>query len=154
MTDLDRRVAELATEYLPLAASILRECIRIPADYVDRPVDEGGDPLCGLSNHEGPRLEYLKQTIIDIGAVRTPDDVGFDDYATGETLAGGCGLNAARAAVAAGLKRVRLAAPLGTDGAPLREAIEVLGLDLDLIETREGASPRQRSASATRVSAR
>ena len=49
---------------------ILREAIRIPADYVDRPVEEGGDPLCGLSNHEGPRLEYLSGTIVEIGAVR------------------------------------------------------------------------------------
>jgi putative selenium metabolism hydrolase len=80
VTTLDQRIADLSAQYLPLAADILRECIRIPADYVDRPVDDGGDPLCGLSNHEGPRLEYLKQTIIDIGAVRHADDVGFDDY--------------------------------------------------------------------------
>ena len=79
-TDLDARVAELSDLYLPLAAAILRECIRIPADYVDRPIDEGGDPASGLSNHEGPRLEFLKQTIIDIGAVRFPEDVWFDDY--------------------------------------------------------------------------
>ena len=80
MTDLDARVAELSEQYLPLAAEILAECIRIPADYVDRSPDEGGDPDCGLSNHEGPRLEYLKATIIDIGAVRSPDDVWFDEY--------------------------------------------------------------------------
>ncbi len=79
-THLDARVAELSQFYLPLAVSILRECIRIPADYVDRPIDEGGDPDCGTSNHEGPRLEFLKQTIIDIGAVRQPGDVWFDDY--------------------------------------------------------------------------
>jgi acetylornithine deacetylase/succinyl-diaminopimelate desuccinylase-like protein len=79
-SDLDARVAELSERYLPLAATILRECIRIPADYVDRSVDEGGDPDCGLSNHEGPRLEFLRQTIIDIDAVRTADDVWFDDY--------------------------------------------------------------------------
>ncbi len=78
--DLDLRVAELSEFYLPLARDILRECIRIPADYVDRPVDEGGDPACGLSNHEGPRLEFLRQTILDIGAVRHPEDVWFDDY--------------------------------------------------------------------------
>ena len=80
MTGLDERVAELSQRYLPLATEILRECIRIPADYVDRPIDEGGDPACGLSNHEGPRLEYLKQTIIDIGAVRSATDVDFDEY--------------------------------------------------------------------------
>ena len=80
MTDLDQRAAELAETYLPLAADILRECIRIPADYVDRAVEDGGDPDCGLSNHEGPRLEYLKRTIVEIGAVRSPDDVWFDEY--------------------------------------------------------------------------
>ncbi|MFA9565208.1 MAG: hypothetical protein ACERLM_10960, partial [Acidimicrobiales bacterium] len=80
MTGLDERVAELSQRYLPLATEILRECIRIPADYVDRPIDEGGDPACGLSNHEGPRLEYLKQTIIDVGAVRSAADVDFDEY--------------------------------------------------------------------------
>lgn len=80
MSDLDARVAELSERYLPLAAEILKECIRIPADHVDRPLEEGGDPACGLSNHEGPRLEYLRDTIVEIGAVRSPDDVGFDDY--------------------------------------------------------------------------
>jgi acetylornithine deacetylase/succinyl-diaminopimelate desuccinylase-like protein len=78
--DLDMRIAELSELYLPLARDILRECIRIPADYVDRPVDDGGDPACGLSNHEGPRLEFLRQTIVDIGAVRHVEDVWFDDY--------------------------------------------------------------------------
>ena len=77
---LDARVGELSERYLDLAAAILREAIRIPADYVDRPVDDGGDPSCGLSNHEQPRLEFLKQTIIDINAVRFPEDVWFDDY--------------------------------------------------------------------------
>ncbi|MDH5520719.1 MAG: peptidase dimerization domain-containing protein [Acidimicrobiia bacterium] len=84
MTELDdhlnRRVAELSELHLPLAAAILREAIRIPADYVDRPTDEGGDPACGTSNHEGPRLEFFKQTIIDVGAVRFAEDVYFDDY--------------------------------------------------------------------------
>lgn len=77
---LDARVAELSERYLPLAAELLREVIRIPADHVDRPVDEGGDPSCGLSNHEGPRLEYLRRRIVEIAAVRSPDDVGFDGY--------------------------------------------------------------------------
>ena len=51
---LDERVAELAARYRPLAVEILREAIRIPADQVDRPVDQGGDPQAGLSNHERP----------------------------------------------------------------------------------------------------
>ncbi len=80
MSNLDARVAELSAEYLPLAAEILKECIRIPADYVDRAVDDGGDPECGLSNHEGPRLEYLRDKIVEIDAVRSEADVDFDAY--------------------------------------------------------------------------
>ncbi|MCP3937495.1 MAG: peptidase dimerization domain-containing protein [Actinomycetia bacterium] len=80
MNNLDQRIAELSAEYLPLAAEILREVIRIPADFVDVPVDQGGDPSCGLSNHEGPRLEYLKDKIVEIEAVRSADDVWFDDF--------------------------------------------------------------------------
>ena len=80
MSSLDDKVAALAARHLPLAARILAEAIRIPADYVDKPVEEGGDPLCGLSNHEGPRMEYLKRTVVEVGAVRRAEDVGFDDY--------------------------------------------------------------------------
>jgi putative selenium metabolism hydrolase len=78
--DLDHGVAELAMRYRPLAVRILKEAMRIPADDVDRPVDNGGDPRSGLSNHEGRRLNFLRDTIIDIGAVRHADDVWFDDY--------------------------------------------------------------------------
>jgi acetylornithine deacetylase/succinyl-diaminopimelate desuccinylase-like protein len=77
---LDARVAELSEKYLPLAQEILQEAIRIPADYVDRAPEDGGDPECGLSNHEGPRLEYLRRKIVEIGAVRSAEDVGFDEY--------------------------------------------------------------------------
>ncbi len=80
MATLDEQVAALAKKYRPLAAELLREVVRIPADYVDKPKDAGGDPLCGLSNHEQPRLEYLKRRIVEIGAVRKPDDVWFDDF--------------------------------------------------------------------------
>ena len=75
MSNLDQRIAELAAEYRPLAAEILAEVIRIPADHVD-----SDDPDCGLSNHEGPRLEYLRKTIVRIGAVKRPEDVGFDEF--------------------------------------------------------------------------
>ena len=78
--DLDQRVIELAARYLPLAVGILREAIRIPADEVDRSIDDGGDPRAGLSNHEGGRLRFLRDTIIDVEAVRHADDVWFDDY--------------------------------------------------------------------------
>src|SRR4030042_380954 len=80
MPVLDEKVAALAARYRPLAARILKEAIRIPADYVDKPVEEGGDPLCGLSNHEGPRMEYLKRAVVEVGAVRRPEDVSFDAY--------------------------------------------------------------------------
>jgi acetylornithine deacetylase/succinyl-diaminopimelate desuccinylase-like protein len=77
---LDDRVAELAERYRPLAAAILAEAIRIPADEVDVPVDDGGNPLSGLSNHEVRRLRFLRDTIVDVGAVLHADDVGFDDF--------------------------------------------------------------------------
>lgn len=80
MSNLDARVAELAARYLPLAVEVLREAIRIPADHVDRDPREGGDPLCGLSNHERPRLEYLRKKIVELGAVRRPEDASFDDF--------------------------------------------------------------------------
>lgn len=74
MSSLDERVMALATRDLPLAREILAEAIRVPADHVD------ADPRCGLSNHEGPRLEYLKRRIVEIGAVRSPEDVFFDGF--------------------------------------------------------------------------
>ena len=77
---LDQRVAELAAQYRPLAVEILKEAVRIPADQVDLPDDQGGDRLAGLSNHERPRLEMLRDRIIEIGAVRHADDVGFDEF--------------------------------------------------------------------------
>ena len=80
MSNLDTRIAELAATYLPLAAEMLAEAIRIPADYVDLPVDKGGDPLCGLSNHEFPRLEYLRKKIVEIGAVRKAEDAFYDEF--------------------------------------------------------------------------
>lgn len=77
---LDSRISQLAKQYRPIAIEILKEAIRIPADYVDKPVDDGGDPLCGLSNHEGPRVEYLRKKIVEIGSVERPEDVGFDAF--------------------------------------------------------------------------
>jgi putative selenium metabolism hydrolase len=77
---LDQRVAELAARYRPLAVELLREAVRIPADQVDLAADDGGDPLAGLSNHERPRLEMLRDRIVEIGAVRAAADVGFDEF--------------------------------------------------------------------------
>ena len=74
MSDLYARIAELAEKYRPLGAQILKEAIRIPADHVHE------DPKCGLSNHEGPRLEYLRGMLSEIGAVRSADDAGYDEY--------------------------------------------------------------------------
>ena len=79
-TSLDAKIAELARRDLPLAIEILKEAIRIPADYVSKPVEQGGDPQCGLSNHEGPRLQYLRAKMIEIGAVKSEDDLGFDAF--------------------------------------------------------------------------
>jgi acetylornithine deacetylase/succinyl-diaminopimelate desuccinylase-like protein len=77
---LDERVVELAARYRSLAVAILKEAVRIPADEVDRAVDDGGDPSAGLSNHERARLEMLRNTIIDIDAVHCADDVWFDEF--------------------------------------------------------------------------
>ncbi|MDH3405198.1 MAG: M20/M25/M40 family metallo-hydrolase [Acidobacteriota bacterium] len=77
---MDEKIRELAASCVPLAVEILEEAIRIPADFVDRPVAEGGDPSCGLSNHEGPRLEYLRSKIVEIGAADGPEDVAFDGF--------------------------------------------------------------------------
>jgi len=77
---MDQKISELAKKYLPLAGELLREAIRVPADHVDRPPEEGGDPLCGLSNHEGPRLEYWRRRMPEIGAVAAAEDVGFDAF--------------------------------------------------------------------------
>jgi putative selenium metabolism hydrolase len=70
---LDTLTAELALKYKPLAVEILKEIIRIPADHVAK------DPQCGLSNHELPRLEYLKKRIVEIKAVDKPEDVYYDE---------------------------------------------------------------------------
>ncbi|BDU78774.1 M20/M25/M40 family metallo-hydrolase [Mesoterricola sediminis] len=80
LTSLDARIAELAEKYLPLAAEMLKEAIRIPADYVDKPADQGGDPACGTSNHEFPRLDYLRKKIVAIKAVRRDEDAFFDEF--------------------------------------------------------------------------
>lgn len=77
---MDEKIRQLAEAYKPLAVEILAEAIRIPADHVDQSAAEGGDPDCGLSNHEGPRLEYLKKRIVEIGAVDGAEDVAFDTF--------------------------------------------------------------------------
>jgi len=80
LSALDRKIAALAARDLPLAVGILKEAIRIPADYVDRAPDQEGDPECGLSNHEGPRLQYLRRAMLEIHAVADPGDLGFDAF--------------------------------------------------------------------------
>jgi putative selenium metabolism hydrolase len=78
--ELEAKMAQLATAYLPLAIDLLEEVVRIPADHVDRPAAEGGDAACGLSNHEGPRLAYLTRRILELDAVDGPHDVGYDRF--------------------------------------------------------------------------
>lgn len=77
-TELDTRVMALAARDLPLAAAILREAIRAPADVVDMAEEEGGDPRAGTSNHEGSRLRGLETAILEHRAVRHPSDVWID----------------------------------------------------------------------------
>ncbi len=77
---LDAPIAELARQARPLAVELLAELVRLPADYVDRPAAEGGDPDCGLSNHEGPRLELLRRKLLELGAVDGPDRLGVDAF--------------------------------------------------------------------------
>ncbi|MGD9700965.1 MAG: peptidase dimerization domain-containing protein [Acidimicrobiia bacterium] len=77
---LDEKVAELAARYRPLAVAILKEAVRIPATQVDQPEEQGGDPRAGLSNHERARLEMLRDTIVDVQAVHSADDVWFDPF--------------------------------------------------------------------------
>jgi putative selenium metabolism hydrolase len=74
MSDLNARIARLAQKYRPLAVEMLKEVIRIPADHVAR------DSNCGLSNGEKERLTYLKNKIVEIGAVRDAKDVDFDGF--------------------------------------------------------------------------
>jgi putative selenium metabolism hydrolase len=77
---LDRAIAALAHRDRPHAARLLRELIRVPADLVARSAADGGDPLCGLSNHEGPRLELLRRRLVDLRAVRHASDAAFDAF--------------------------------------------------------------------------
>ena len=60
---MDDKIRALAASYTPLAIEILREAIRIPTDYVDRDPADGGDPSCGLSNHEGPRMASRRMSM-------------------------------------------------------------------------------------------
>ena len=61
---MDQKISKLAQEYRPLAVEILKEAIRIPADYVDKPPEEGGDPECGSAMERGATLdiEYANAT--------------------------------------------------------------------------------------------
>jgi len=77
---MNERIQQLARACLPEAIATLREAVRLPADHVDRPAAEGGDPRCGLSNHEGPRIEYLRRRVIELGAADGPEDVGIDAF--------------------------------------------------------------------------
>lgn len=74
INQLDHDIYNLSQQYTEEASKLLKELIRIPADYYEQ------DPLSGTSNHEGPRLEYLKQAIINLKAVLRPEDVDFDEF--------------------------------------------------------------------------
>ena len=74
LNELDHRIYELSQEYLPEAIELLKELIRLPQDHL------GEDPECGTSGHEGPRIEFLKNKIIELDAVATPNDVDIDEF--------------------------------------------------------------------------
>src|SRR5690606_36590759 len=71
-------------------------------------------------------------------------DVGLDVYADEDApRPGGCALNVAISLARSGLPRVACAAPLGADGAALREVLASCGVDVTHLELRPGATPRQ-----------
>ena len=72
--ELDEKIYSLSQKYAPEAIELLKELIRIPADYQDE------DPLCGTSNHETHRLDYLKRRIVELGAVLDAKDVDYDAF--------------------------------------------------------------------------
>lgn len=74
ITELDRKIVELARDYAPQAIELIHDLIKIPADHYEE------DPLCGTTNHETSRLEYLKQYIIDKRAVDNAEDVFYDEF--------------------------------------------------------------------------
>jgi acetylornithine deacetylase/succinyl-diaminopimelate desuccinylase-like protein len=78
--ELSRAIRQASRELETEAAELLRECVRVPADWVDRPAESGGDPLCGLSNHEGPRLALLRERLLTLEAVDGPEDAQLDDF--------------------------------------------------------------------------
>lgn len=74
LSPLDMKITELAQKYSDDAAQLLRELIAIPEAHIKE------DPRCGSSNHESARLEFLKQKIIELGAVSSPADIKYDDF--------------------------------------------------------------------------
>lgn len=74
LDELDARIYELAIKYSPLAIELLKQMILIPSEHI------GNDSKCGESNHENPRLEFLRNKIIELGAVYTPQDVDYDSF--------------------------------------------------------------------------
>lgn len=74
VTEFDKKITMLSKKYEADAIKMLIELISIPEEGTN------DDPLCGSSGHEGLRLAYLKNKIIEIGAVLNPNDVYFDEY--------------------------------------------------------------------------
>ena len=74
----------------------------------------------------------------------TVGDVGLDAY-RGEPAPrpGGCALNVAIHAAAAGAGRVGVVAPVGADGLHLGALLQARGVDADHVRARPGATPSQ-----------
>ena len=74
ITELDRKIVELAHEYVPYAIDLIHDLIQVPDDHFSK------DPLSGISNHETARLEYLRQYIIGKTAVESEEDISYDEF--------------------------------------------------------------------------
>jgi acetylornithine deacetylase/succinyl-diaminopimelate desuccinylase-like protein len=73
ITELDVKITELSKHYSAAAQQMLIDLIKLPAAHRE------ADPHCGESNHEGLRLEYLKQRIEELHAVFSSSDIHSDD---------------------------------------------------------------------------
>ena len=77
---LDASIASAAARDLPLAASILREAVRIPADHVDRPARRRWRSALRHQQPRGPAPAVPARRLVEAGGRHNEDDVGFDAF--------------------------------------------------------------------------